>query len=148
MELVAIPFFGHLSDRVARRLVHATGAALPAVVAFPYFVLLNTGVVLVVFLTVMITQIQHAMEYGPQASLIAESFPASLGYGGAGLGYQLASIIGGPAPLIATWLLHNYGWQAIAIFMIVAAVVGFAAALALPDRSRIDICQPSAYKTT
>ena len=52
----------------------------------------------------------HAMEYGPQAALIAESFPTHLRYGGAGLGYQLASVFaGGPAPLIATWLLHETG---------------------------------------
>jgi hypothetical protein len=45
------------------------------------------------------------MMYGPQAALIAESFPGRLRYSGASLGYQLASIIaGGPAPLIAAWL--------------------------------------------
>ena len=47
--------------------------------------------------------------------------------------------------LIATWLLHDYGWQAISVFMIIGAVIGFAATLALPDRSRIDISAPSAY---
>jgi hypothetical protein len=44
--------------------------------------------------------------YGPQAALIAESFTGRLRYSGSSLGYQLASVIaGGPAPLIATWLL-------------------------------------------
>lgn len=54
------------------------------------------------------------MQYGPQSALIAESFPTRLRYSGAGLGYQLASLTaGGPAPLIAIALLHNYGVWAI-----------------------------------
>ncbi|MBT2232581.1 MFS transporter [Nonomuraea sp. NEAU-A123] len=146
VELVAIPYFGHLSDRIGRRRIYLIGAALLAVVAFPYYALLNTGIAVVILLTMMITQLQHSMEYGPQAALIAESFPTSLRYGGAGLGYQLASVIaGGPAPLIATWLLHDYGWQAISVFMIIGAVIGFAATLALPDRSKIDISDHAAY---
>ncbi|GAA2272640.1 MFS transporter [Nonomuraea roseoviolacea subsp. roseoviolacea] len=146
VELVAIPYFGHLSDRVGRRRLYALGAIVLAVVAFPYYALLNTGVAAVILITIVVVQLQHSMLYGPQASLIAESFPTGLRYGGAGLGYQLASIVaGGPAPLIATWLLHDHGWQAISIFMIVGAVIGLAATLALPDRSKIDISDDAAY---
>ena len=65
------------------------------------------------------------MQYGPQASLIAESFPTSLRYGGAGLGYQLASVVaGGPAALIATWLIHDFGTgYAVAAYMALSAVI-------------------------
>jgi hypothetical protein len=50
------------------------------------------------------------MQYGPQAALIAEGFGTHLRYSGAGLGYQLASVIaGGPAPLIATRILQQTG---------------------------------------
>ena len=42
--------------------------------------------------------------------LIAERFGANPRYSGAGLGYQLASVIaGGPAPLIATKILQETG---------------------------------------
>src|SRR5262245_12853249 len=48
------------------------------------------------------------MQYGPQAALIAERFGPNVRYSGAGLGYQLASVIaGGPAPLIATKILKD-----------------------------------------
>ena len=87
------------------------------------------------------------MHYGPQAALIAESFPTSLRYGGAGLGYQLASIIaGGPAPLVATFLLHQFGTgYAISGYILVSAVITLAACAALPDRSRSDINDDATY---
>jgi len=91
--------------------------------------------------------IVHSMMYGPQAALIGESFPTHLRYGGAGLGYQLASVFaGGPAPLIATWLLHETGSSyAISAYIVLAAVITVACCLALPDRSRVNIDDAATY---
>ncbi|XVQ13259.1 MFS transporter [Spirillospora sp. CA-255316] len=146
LELFTIPAAGHLGDRLGRRRVYATGSLLVAVIAFPYFALLTTEVAVVVFLAVVVAQIPHAIQYGPQASLIAESFPTRLRYGGAGIGYQLASVIaGGPAPLLATWLLHDYGWWAIAAAMVVSSALTLTAVALLPDRSRADITKDESY---
>ena len=137
LELFLIPAFGNLSDRLGRRRVYATGAVLMAVVAFPFFALLDTATAGLVILGVALSAIPHAMQYGPQSSYIAEQFPTGLAYAGSGLGYQAASLIaGGPAPLLATWMLPNFGWQAISVYIIACAVLTLTAVILLPDRSK------------
>jgi MFS family permease len=140
VELFLTPACGHLSDRIGRRRIYVTGATLMLIAAFPFFLLLNTKAVGLIILGVVIIAIPHAMQYGPQASYIAESFPTRLAYGGSGLGYQAASLIaGGPAPLLATWMLPNFGWQAISVYIIACAVLTLGAAAFLPDRSKADL---------
>ena len=146
-ELVAIPFFSQLSDQVGRKRVYLTGAVLTGLIAFPYCaVLSHSGAVLICVAVVVSLQV-HAMQYGPQAALIGESFPTHLRYGGAGLGYQLASVFaGGPAPLIATWLLHETGTPySISIYIVLAAIITIGCVAALPDRSRVDIEDAAVY---
>src|SRR5439155_14776340 len=100
--LVSIPLFGYLSDRIGRRLMYGIGIVCVAAFAFPYYGLLNTKEAGLILLAIVLSLVFHDMQYGPQAALIAESFGPATRYSGAGLGYQLASVIaGGPAPLIA-----------------------------------------------
>ena len=140
IELFLTPVSGHLSDRLGRRRTYVTGAVLIAVVAFPAYALFNTKTAGLIILGIALFAIAHAIQYGPQAACIAESFPTRLGYACSGLGYQLASLIaGGPAPLLATWMLPHFGWQAICVYIIACAVITLVAAAFLPDRSKADL---------
>ncbi|MBO0880129.1 MAG: MFS transporter, partial [Mycobacterium sp.] len=132
--LLTVPLFGHLSDRIGRRLVYGTGIVLTAVYAFPYFGLLNTKTAGVVLLGVILSLVAHDMQYGPQAALIAESFGPDVRYSGAGIGYQLASVIaGGPAPLIATRILQRTGSSTgISLYIIGCCVLAMIALLLMP----------------
>lgn len=134
LGLISIPVFGRLSDRFGRRRVYGIGIVLTALFAFPYFGLLNTGNALLVGIAVVVSLVIHDMQYGPQAALIAESFDPDIRYTGAGMGYQLASVIaGGPAPLIAAALLEHYGDStSISIYIIICAAVSMGALILLP----------------
>ena len=140
IALVTIPFFGHVSDRYGRKRIYMLGALLTLVWVFPYFALLQTSVTAIAFAAIAVSLIPHDMQYGPQAALIAETFPTQIRYSGAGLGYQLASLVaGGPAPLIATWLLHDYGPYAVAAYLAVSAAISLAALSRLPERSGVEL---------
>jgi metabolite-proton symporter len=150
VELIAVPFFGHLSDTVGRKKVYLSGAALTGVYAFILFAALDSGVAALAFFALLIALIPHAMQYGPQASLIAESFPTSLRYAGAGMGYQLASVVaGGPAPLVATYLLQHTGSvYSIAFAVLGCSVITIIAVALMDDRSRSDINDDATYART
>jgi metabolite-proton symporter len=140
LSLLTIPLAGHLSDAVGRRLVYGVGVVLVGLFAFPYFALLNSKLAGLVMLGVILSLITHDLQYGPQASLIAENFTGRLRYSGASIGYQLASVIaGGPAPLIATALLAGFHSSVpIAVYLVGCAVVSLVALVLIPDRSRVD----------
>lgn len=141
LSFFAIPFFGHLSDRIGRKKMYLIGAAVTGVFGFIYFGLLNTKSPVLIFAAILLSLIPHDMMYGPQAALIAESFTGRLRYSGASLGYQLASVIaGGPAPLIATWLLGRTGSAySIAGYVALCSVVSLVATAMMQDYTGKDI---------
>jgi len=141
LSLFMVPFFGHLSDRFGRKRVYMAGAIATGVWAIPYFLLLDTGTGVLVFLAVFLSLIPHDAQYGPQAALIGESFTTRLRYSGAGMGYQLASVVaGGPAPLLATYLLHTFNSTLpIALYIVFGAVVGTIATALLPEPQRATV---------
>jgi MFS family permease len=140
-SFVCIPLFGHLSDVLGRKRVYVAGAVLTGIYGFVYFWLLDTRQPAIVFTAIALSLIPHDMLYGPQAALIAESFPARLRYSGASLGYQLSSVIaGGPAPLIAAWLLTRYrSGTAIAFYILACSVVTLISTALLEDYTNKDI---------
>jgi metabolite-proton symporter len=141
LSFFSIPFFGHLSDKIGRKTMYMIGAAVTGVFGFLYFGMLGTGSATIIFIAIILSLVPHDMLYGPQAALIAETFPSHLRYSGASLGYQLASLIaGGPAPLIATWLFGQYHTPyAIAWYIAGCAVISLVATALMTDHTGKEI---------
>ena len=121
--------------------MYLIGATLNFIVAFLFFGLLETKNPIFIVLAIVLGAIAHSAVYGPQAALIAEQFTPRMRYSGASIGYQLASIIaGGPAPLVAAWLLATYkSGTPIALYVAICALIGFTAALLMTEYSSKDI---------
>jgi len=126
IQLIALPAYGWLSDRLGRKPVYLFGAIFTALFAFPFFGLIETGSPLLLVLAIVIALIiGHSAMYGPQASFFAELFGTRVRYTGASLGYQLSSVLaGGLSPLIATELLRQTGssWP-IAVYIMVISLI-------------------------
>jgi MFS family permease len=136
ISFVMMPTYSAISDRVGRKRWYMIGCVLMAAFAFPYFILLQTKLAVIVVIAIVLSiSLFHDWLYGPQAALISERFGTRLRYSGASLGYQFASITaGGPAPIIATYLVANSkiligptapNYTLIACFIIFMSVVSF-----------------------
>ena len=138
VSLVTTPLFGYLSDRFGRKRMYVLGALVMMAFAFPYYALIDTQNSFLVAIAIIVSLPVHDMQYGPQAAFIAESFPPAMRYSGSSLGYQLASITsGGPAPIIAAWLIHTYHSSiAISIYLAIIAGISAVSAMFLRDRSK------------
>ncbi|SFJ78694.1 MFS transporter [Amycolatopsis sacchari] len=124
-QLVLMPAFGALSDRVDRRRLYLVATVAAAAWPFVFFPLVSTRSFPAVLLGVVVALVIHAALYGPQAALVTEQFSERLRYTGSSLAYTLAGIIGGAlAPLLFTSLLAGFGtWLALALYVLVAGVV-------------------------
>ncbi len=141
ISLVTVPLFGYVSDFLGRRRTYLIGCAIMIPLPFLYYGLLDTRIYGLVFAAIIFSLPLHDMQYGPQAALIAEQFTGRLRYSGASLGYQLASLIaGGPAPLVATFLVARYHSSTpVAIYLAICAAISVIATLGMKDNAHKDI---------
>jgi len=138
LELMAIPFFGAMSDRFGRRPVYLFGAIATALWAYPLFKLLDSGSPPLVGLALIVAFVfSHAAMYGPQAAFFSELFGTRVRYSGASLGAQLAAVLaGGTSPFIATLLLARYGTNALSLYLIFMAAVSIVAVILASETHR------------
>ncbi|MFI9455313.1 MFS transporter [Amycolatopsis sp. NPDC052450] len=124
-QLILMPLFGALSDRVSRRKMYLVATIAAGIWPFVFFPMVSGGSFLMLAIGIVLALVIHAALYGPQAALVTEQFSPRLRYTGSSLAYTLAGVIGGaPAPLLFTALLAGFDtWLAIGVYLLATAVV-------------------------
>lgn len=127
ISCLTIPLFAWLADRYGRRRIYITGALVGALSAFPFFMALEArSIVGVVIFSLLLANIAHDMVVCVQQPMFTEMFGAGYRYSGAGVGYQVASVVGGGfTPFIAAALLNFSGgeWHSVAIYLMAGCVL-------------------------
>ncbi len=126
LSCLTIPCFAWLADRFGRRRVYITGALIGTLSAFPFFMALEAqSIFWIVFFSIMLANIAHDMVVCVQQPMFTEMFGASYRYSGAGVGYQVASVVGGGfTPFIAAALITYFAgnWHSVAIYLLAGCV--------------------------
>ncbi|PKW00101.1 sugar transport protein [Amycolatopsis echigonensis] len=141
--VAVIPWSGHISDKVGRRPLILIGGLGVAAWAFPYFGLVGTGSLPLIFVAVVVGFVFQCLTYGPIASFLGELFAPAVRYSGASLAYQLSAIIvSGGTPFLMTALIAGTGsTMPVAGFILLMGLITFASAWFLPETNPASVRQ-------
>ena len=131
--LALIPVAGALSDRVGRRVVLMVGIVLAGVLAYPFFLVVDTSVEAYALAAQLVFAAVLAATMGPMPAYMAEMFPTRIRSSAVGISYNTTvGLLGGTTPLVSTWLISETGDVASpALYLIAVSVVSAAALLTL-----------------
>jgi MHS family shikimate/dehydroshikimate transporter-like MFS transporter len=111
IELVTIPLFGYVCDRIGRRPFYFVGAIFTILAAFPLFYLLDMRDTTVLTFTIIFAlSLGHGLMFAPESAYFPELFGTNVRFSGATLGFQVSAAVGGGfAPIIATAMVGMLG---------------------------------------
>lgn len=125
---------GALVDRVGTKMVFGLGTLAIVVIAFPFFAIANLGEIKWVWLAMALMGLPLYCMFAAAPVLFTDTFPAQLRYTGISLGAQIATIISGFVPLVATAAFHRYGTWPISAMLAAIAALSFVCVIGLTVR--------------
>jgi metabolite-proton symporter len=143
-EIIVIPIFGWLSDRIGRRTIYMAGSVWVMIYAFVFFWLLKTrDPTTIIFAYALGFAFSHGALYAVQGAWFAELFATRVRYTGMSFAYQVSKIFStGPAPLICAWLFATYHdvWP-VSTYIALTALGSFICCYFLAETFKRDITQ-------
>jgi MFS family permease len=137
-NLIWLPLMGSLSDRIGRRPLLLSFAAIAVLTAYPSMAWLVDQPSFVKLLMVELwLSFIYAGYNGAMVVHLTEIVPVAVRTAGFSLAYSLATTIGGSTPAIVTYLIHETGNRAMpgAWLSVAAAIAFFSAWISRPRKA-------------
>jgi nitrate/nitrite transporter NarK len=127
LKVITVPTAGWLSDRFGGRRIMIIGSLAGAVLLFPFFLLLDTGTPLLVWLAfVMIFTLCCDMTLASQATMLSSLFDVDVRYGSVTFSREITgAVVGGGIPFVAaalTGVLDGRPWLVAALCAVLCLV--------------------------
>ncbi|MEJ3651606.1 MFS transporter [Actinomycetes bacterium KLBMP 9759] len=133
VEIGVLVVGGRLAERYGPGRITLVGGLAAAVIAFPAFWLIDTTNTGLVILGVTAAVACLSIPYAVSGPLLADLFPAKLRYSGIALSANIAAIVSGFMPLLATASLTLSGgrsWTPALLLIVIALITASAGVLA------------------
>jgi MFS transporter, MHS family, shikimate and dehydroshikimate transport protein len=136
-QVIFIPLFGSLSDRVGRRIIYGGGALVAAVLMIPYFWLIDSANPWAVWFAItLLGGCVYAAMAGSQPAFFSELFPPHVRYTGVAGAREFGAIAGGAIPLAAAALAAAYSSATPVAVLVICMCLVTVGAVALAPETR------------
>lgn len=134
VEIATILGWGWLSDRIGRKRLYYIGVIGMALVAFPFFWLLNMHTFPAMLLAMLLAlPLCHGAMIAAQPCLMVDLFPVEVRYTGLALGHEIGAVIsGGISPMLAVAFLMMWdSYIPIALMLLAFALLALVALISI-----------------
>ena len=128
------PLIGMMSDRIGRKPFVLAGSIGLFVLAIPAFMLINSGVIGLIFLGLLILAVLLNCFTGVMASILPAIFPTKIRSSALAISFNISVLIAGATPTAAAWLVEaTNNLYMPAYYLMVIAVIGMITAIVMKE---------------
>ena len=138
LQLVTIPAFGFLANRIGSARMVMSGAVATLVISFPLYFIISNANTPVYILTILIGGIAPTAAWAALGGLMADLFPARTGFTAMSLAYSIAGILSGFTPSITQVFSEGTdgAWWHPGVVLALMSLITIAGALAAQHMTR------------
>ncbi|HDS1737292.1 MULTISPECIES: glycine betaine/L-proline transporter ProP [Pseudomonas] len=128
------PVIGFLSDKFGRRPFILCGSIGLLIMAIPAFMMINSGVLGIIFAGLLVLAILLNFFIGVMASTLPAMFPTHIRYSALASAFNISVLIAGLTPTIAAWLVETTNDLYMpAYYLMVVALIGLVTGVTMKE---------------